>query len=237
MPYHPHSQGACERIHKTIRSALVNVYLENINNFNLVEALNKVVKNYNRKIHTVTKFSPIEIFYSNNKNLFDDVYKNTINYYANNKISNINYKIGEKCLISNNILLSKKKFQKKYIIIEKNKIKNNKSFIKIIGEIKEVLGAGYYLVKILQHNNSYNLKKDDSYVIPFNLLHKASEDIIKKLMEFNDNNKNIELTEENSEEKISTSSENYSLSESDNNDLEMNEFEKNKIEFKRSNSY
>ena len=220
MPYHPHSQGASERIHKTIRSALVNVYLENINNFNLVEALNKVVKNYNRKIHTVTKFSPIEIFYSNNKNLFDDVYK-----------------IGEKCLISNNILLSKKKFQKKYIIIEKNKIKNNKSFIKIIGEIKEVLGAGYYLVKILQHNNSYNLKKDDSYAIPFNLLHKASEDIIKKLMEFNDNNKNIELTEENSEEKISTSSENYSLSESDNNDLEMNEFEKNKIEFKRSNSY
>ncbi len=113
MPYHPHSQGACERIHKTIRSALVNVYLENINNFNLVEALNKVVKHYNRTIYTVTKFSPIEIFYSSNKNLFDDVYKNTINYYANNKISNINYKIREKCLISNNILLSNKNFKKK----------------------------------------------------------------------------------------------------------------------------
>ena len=56
-------------------------------------------------------------------------------------------------------------------------------------------------------------------------------------MEFNDNNKNIELTEENSEEKISTFWENYSLSESDNNDLEMNDFEKNKIEFKRSNNY
>ena len=35
-------------------------------------------------------------------------------------------------------------------------------------------------------------------------------------MEFNDNNKNIGRTEENSEEKISTSEENYSLSQNDN---------------------
>ena len=56
-------------------------------------------------------------------------------------------------------------------------------------------------------------------------------------MEFNDNNKNIDSTGENSEEKISTSEDNNSLSESDNTDFEINDYEDNLIKFKRLNSY
>lgn len=33
--YHPRSQGACERIHVTIRKALIYKFLENMKNFNL----------------------------------------------------------------------------------------------------------------------------------------------------------------------------------------------------------
>ena len=67
--YNPRSQGACERIHITIRKALLFRFLEKKKDFNLIEDLELVVKNYNRIIHSVTKYSPIEVFFSNNQNL------------------------------------------------------------------------------------------------------------------------------------------------------------------------
>lgn len=130
-PYHPKSQGVCERIHRTIRKGLIIKYIENRNKFDLVTELNNVVKEYNRTTHTVTKYTPIEIFYSTNKLLLDEVYKNTVDYYVKNQKDAISYIKGEKCLLINNIIISKKKYDKKYIILEKNRIKNNKSFLKI----------------------------------------------------------------------------------------------------------
>ena len=62
---------------------------------------------------------------------------------------NIIYSKGEKCLLINNKIITSNKFNNKYLIIEKNKIKKNKSFIKLIVEIKENLGGGLYLIKII----------------------------------------------------------------------------------------
>ena len=82
-PYNPWSQGAVERIHVTIRRELISKFLENINNFNLEESLKKTITNYNRIKHRVTKYSPIEVFFSNEKSLFENVYKNILDFYIN----------------------------------------------------------------------------------------------------------------------------------------------------------
>ena len=82
-PYHPRSQGAVERVHATIRRELICKFLDYNNSFNLEEALRKTINNYNRIKHSVTKYSPIEVFYSINNTVFEKVYNNTLEYYLN----------------------------------------------------------------------------------------------------------------------------------------------------------
>ena len=62
LPYNPRSQGSVERIYLTIGNALLSIYLENINSFDLEFALSKVMNNYNNIVHSITKFTPNEIF-------------------------------------------------------------------------------------------------------------------------------------------------------------------------------
>ena len=104
-PYNPHSQGAVERIHLTLRKAHLCYYLENVNDFDLVKAYNKVVFTYNTK---VTGYCPFEIFYSTDRSLFKKVHHNIIEYYEKSQKHSINYEIGEKCLLINNIIITKK---------------------------------------------------------------------------------------------------------------------------------
>ena len=121
----------------------------------------------------------------------------------------------------NNIIITSIKFKDKYLIIEKNKIKKNKSFIKIIVEIKENLGGGLYLIKIIQNTLNINLKKNQCYVVNFNLLRKCDENIINKIFNYNSNiNTNCSLYSD-SEEKISNSDDEITIEElelSDDND-------------------
>ena len=65
-PYTPHSQGVVERIHITIRKALINKFLEDQNNFDIETELPLIMNTYNNTIHNTTKHTPYEIFYSNN---------------------------------------------------------------------------------------------------------------------------------------------------------------------------
>ena len=132
-------------MHATIRRELICKFLDYNNSFNLEEALRKTINNYNRIKHSVTKYSPIEVFYSINNTVFEKVYNNTLEYYLNQQKNTIVYDIGERCLLKNNITITKKKYNKHYYIIEKNKIKNNKSFVKIVMIIKKNLGSGTYL--------------------------------------------------------------------------------------------
>ena len=45
-------------------------FLENKESFNMENDLVEVVKTYNRSIHTVTKYTPIEIIFSTDKELY-----------------------------------------------------------------------------------------------------------------------------------------------------------------------
>lgn len=65
------------------------------------------------------------------------------------------------------------------------KIKKNKIFIKIIGEIIKNLEWRYYLVKILQNYDYYNLKQNETYAVPFNLLRKCDNNSIKIIFDYN----------------------------------------------------
>ena len=120
-----------ERVHRTIRTDLVARYIENPNNCNIEDSLSIVVNEYNNTIHSVTKFTPYEIFYGSDEELFKKVYNNIFNYYNNKNNTNFLYKIGEKCLFSNNILKTKKKINN-HILLEKKKIHKNKSFLNYV---------------------------------------------------------------------------------------------------------
>ena len=60
-------------------------FLENKESFNMENDLVEVVKTYNRSIHTVTKYTSIEILFSTDKELYEKVYKNTLDYYIKSK--------------------------------------------------------------------------------------------------------------------------------------------------------
>ena len=170
-----------------------------------------------------TKLTSIEIFFGSNKSIFEDVYKNTLDYYMKSQKNNILYQNGEKCLLANNIIISNKLYVNKYHIIEKNKIKKNKSFIKIIVEILENLGGGSYLIKTMQNNNIYKLKQDKSYVVNFNLLKKCEIILLNKIIDYNNKNKNETDFKSDDKEIIDTSEEDSSNKSKELTDLEIEE--------------
>ena len=50
---------------------MLAVYITNPNEFDIKNALLKVMKTYNNTIHSTTKHTPNEVFYSNSKDLFN----------------------------------------------------------------------------------------------------------------------------------------------------------------------
>ncbi len=72
-PYSPNSQGMVERIHLTIRYALLSVFLDDELNYDIIRALPIVMNNYNNTIHRTTNHTPYEVFYIKNKVLFNNV--------------------------------------------------------------------------------------------------------------------------------------------------------------------
>ena len=100
---------------------LICNYIEDETNFNLSEALNKVVYIYNNTRHKAIKYKPIDIFYSSGKNLFSIIKENTIS-------SSKNYNVKEDFLEVNDLVLLYNNFSFNYIkkngykILEKSKI-------------------------------------------------------------------------------------------------------------------
>ena len=175
-PYKPRSQGVVERVHRTIRNGLIAKFIENIKNFNLESSLKLVVNNYNRTVHSVTKFQPNEVFYSTDNELFKKVYNNIIDYYNKTQKNNVSYSINSKCILNNNIIKSNKKVKNRIILL-KNAIKKNKSFYKICVIIHENLNGGLYLVKIVGDYDLVGIKHNEIYCVNFNLLIPCDIDI------------------------------------------------------------
>ena len=73
-PYNPHSQGVVERVHRSVRTGLICKYLEDKKNFDINKSLFQVINSYNNVVHSTTKKKPIDVFFSNDKNLFNNVF-------------------------------------------------------------------------------------------------------------------------------------------------------------------
>ena len=80
-PYNPHSQGVVERFHKTVKDSLYCLYADNPDYFNIKDCLEIVIKKYNNHIHSTTKYSPNQIFFSDNEDLFTEVLSNIKNSF------------------------------------------------------------------------------------------------------------------------------------------------------------
>ena len=63
------------------RNTLITKFLGDQKNFDIVIDLPFVMNSYNQTIHRTKKHTPYEIFYSTNKNLFIEVYNNTLEAY------------------------------------------------------------------------------------------------------------------------------------------------------------
>ena len=63
-----------ERVHVTLRKALISKFLEENESFDIEESLPLIVNIYNNTIHPVTQHAPFEIFYSIDKNFHEIIY-------------------------------------------------------------------------------------------------------------------------------------------------------------------
>ena len=133
--YNPRSQGAIERLHRTIKNSLLCRKIDKGNKFDLEYELNYIINNYNNTIHETTQFTPNELFYSSSEKLFEEAYNITINSFCYINARDTNFQLNEKVFLFNNFIIDKKRSKKEIKYLIKNKVKNKKTFFKICASI------------------------------------------------------------------------------------------------------
>jgi len=112
-PYHPESQGAIERCHRTLQDSLKKQFIENKKEFCLEIALEKFTEAYNSREHSTTKMSPNEAIKLDPKKKEDKIF---IDYIILNTKSSRKgkatelegkYSVGERLLLYSELIKSK----------------------------------------------------------------------------------------------------------------------------------
>ena len=193
-PYNPHSQGVVERFHKTIKDALYSLFADNPETFNINESLDIVIKKYNNHIHTTTKFTPNEILYFKDEELYNQVLENIKKSfkYIGTEYKNFNEK--EKCLLNKKFKIKKRGDNKKTGVLIYDKIKNKNSYGKINVVVLEKKGNNYK-IKISKDYDNIKLYKGDLYYVDYKLLQKCSLFVWKNML--NKDGKNTDIIKEN----------------------------------------
>ena len=155
---------------------------------------------YNHTKHKTTKFTPNEIFYKTSEEFYKIIYNNTFDYYEKNNKSSSLFQINEKCLMINNFVKLKNKTKEGYLFLMKNKVKRNKSFVKICVEIIEYINGGNYIIKIIGDYNYYNLLNDEKYAVPNKMLIKCDISVWNNYFKYINNQKNLLAPIENKKE-------------------------------------
>ena len=100
--HHPKTNGVVESFNKTIINKMEYLLLDEKNNSDIEECLEKAVKIYNNIIHTSTKMEPIKAIKLKESDLIEKVIKNVIKSQSDKNIAiNDIIKKGEKCLLNN----------------------------------------------------------------------------------------------------------------------------------------
>ena len=129
-----------ELYHKTVKEGLYCLNTDNPVSFNIKESLDIVIKKYNNHIHYTTKYSPNQIFYSENEEFFAEVLSNIkISFkYIGKEFKN--FKKKEKCLLNKKFKIKKKGNNKKAWVLVYDKIKNKQIYGKINVIVNEKKG-------------------------------------------------------------------------------------------------
>ena len=180
-PYNPHSQGTVERVHRTVRDALICKYLENSKKFNLIFSLNEVISIYNETIHRTTKLKPKTIFYSEDENIFKQVFENTINSQKNFDVDINLLNINDTVLIFNNIDINYIK-KSNIFILDKSRIKRKNALFNICGTIIGYEGKGNYKIIIEKNYPDFKLEKYNTCIANCNILKKIDYNLWYKIL-------------------------------------------------------
>ena len=142
LPYKPQSQGAVERVHKTIKTSLTIKKLEigKENQLDLESIISDINQIYNNTIHSVLKATPNEVFFSTNEKFLKTIKKNVLDYYKKKNNDLDKPELDDKVLISSNIVIKENKTSK-LKIVEKNKVKKGSSIYIIPGKVIKIHGA------------------------------------------------------------------------------------------------
>ena len=132
VSYSPHLLGIVERIHVTIRKALLFKFLEFQKDFNIEAQIPIIFNEYNITLHNVVKNTPFEIFYTHNNDLLLEVYHSTVDYFDKRNINSIVYDVDELGLLINNIIKNKKLKSKGYFELSINEVKRKKVLLKCV---------------------------------------------------------------------------------------------------------
>lgn len=175
-----------ERFHKTVKDALYCLYSDDPDNFNTKESLEVIIKKYNNHVHSSTKYSPNQIFYSNDENLFNKVLTNIKLTFKSREKLETNFIENEKCLLNKKFKIKKFCKDKLVGILFYDKLKKKSLYGKINVTIINKVGTNYK-IKIEKDYEDMNLFKNDLYMVEYKLLSKCSEKLWLDLLEKDDN--------------------------------------------------
>ena len=131
MPYNPHSQGVVEKFHKTIKDYLYSVYSDDKDNFDLKKSIDIVIKKYNNHKHRTTKYTPNQIFYSSDEELYSEVLENMKKLFKSIGSENANFKVKEKCLLKCKFIIKKAFKENNDGVLIYDRVKNKINYRKL----------------------------------------------------------------------------------------------------------
>jgi transposase InsO family protein len=82
-PYRPNANGCIERFNRTLKTAIRQLQVE-FDDLTFVDALDKILGNYNNTIHTSHKMTPRQVYYGNQE-IIDQAYE-TLTKYRKHRI-------------------------------------------------------------------------------------------------------------------------------------------------------
>ena len=124
---------------------------------------------------------PIDVFFSNDKILFNNVFENTINASKNYKVDNFHYNKYDYILLFNNFSISYVKKQNLYIL-KKEKIKKKNCLFNICASILSNEENGLYKILIEKDYDEFKLYKNYICLVDGNLIKKVNYDIWIKIL-------------------------------------------------------
>ena len=182
-PYHPQTNGVVEISHKEIRHNVMLYYSQNPDNFDLNNAILNAIDIHNNKIHTITKYKPIELINTSNEELINQVITNIEQIdYKKHLDNNKELKEGDHILIKKNVTKTGNRLISKRINLRNNKI---------IGTITNSYGNGLYSIKV-DEEYTYFEKGEEIFAKENQILSITEKEwiILKNNIVDNNNNKN-----------------------------------------------